>query len=94
MKKLILTLTALTAFVGGAFAAPTVINSLPATIIASGDYILDPNAAAQPVPYGYPIAIYAGNVNLDLNGATINTGAGMVIGTAFGGTGPIDHVTV
>jgi len=93
MKRLILTLTGAFALASGAFAAPTVITSLPATIIASGDYILDPNATAQPVVYGYPIAIYAGNVNLDLNGATIDTTYGMVIGTAFGGTS-VDHVTV
>ena len=94
MKRLILTLTALTAFVGGAFAAPYVITSLPALITKSGDYILDPNAAATPVTSGYPISIFIGNVNLDLNGATINTGAGMIIGNAWYGGAPVDHVTV
>jgi hypothetical protein len=94
MKRLILTLTALTAFASGAFAEPTVILSLPATITAPGNYILAPDATAQPVVYGYPIAIFVGNVNLDLNGATIDTTYGMVIGNAFGGNSPVDHVTV
>jgi hypothetical protein len=86
MKKLILTLTALSGLAIGALAAsgpPVMIPQLPFTIDVPGDYILDPSAVANPVYSASDgvIQITASNVNLNLNDLTIEcTGQGIVVG--------------
>jgi hypothetical protein len=85
--------------VSGAFAGgpPTMIISLPTVIDQQGDYQIDPAAVVQPV-YGTPIIqITASNVNLDLNGQTIEClGSALEIG-GYEGANPdivVDHVSV
>jgi hypothetical protein len=67
------------------------ITSLPATISAPGDYLLDPAAVTAPVFDNQNGVIYitASNVNLDLNGLTIEApGDGIQVGAN------LNHVSI
>jgi hypothetical protein len=72
MKKLSLILTGAFALASGAFATePVVIDQLPINIDAPGDYHLQLPPDAPPIE-GIAIWITSGDVNLDLNGNTID----------------------
>jgi hypothetical protein len=82
MKRLILTLTALAGLAIGASAQIQMVSQLPTVIDKPGNYLLDPAAVVDPVYSNVAlIQITGNNVNLDLNGLTIEcSGQGLVIG--------------
>jgi hypothetical protein len=73
----------------GAFAEPIVIDSLPWNISEAGDYHLQLPPDVAPVT-GYANAIYitGSNVNLDLNGNTIDCQQGIIV---YNG---VNHVSI
>jgi hypothetical protein len=98
MKRLILTLTTLAGLAIGASAATQMITSLPKVIDQPGDYLLDPSAVTQPVysAANGAIQITTSNVNLDLNGLTIEcVGQGLCVGNSPGNSNlQVNHVSV
>src|SRR6516162_10729542 len=82
MKRLILTLTALAAFVGGAFAAPNSqqqLGNLPWKIDQPGTYkapVGNTTLYWDNTHSGPAVTITADNVTLNLNGCTLNVSGG------------------